>query len=172
LNDFEAQIDYTANGATTADKSGKSFYGMKDNLKLFQSFNWRTQCYDLTNSNKIIHNNTFNSSRVYNEHQLSEKVTLNSDLTTNNYNVRQYSGTFRFNSFRDSLLRADDYSIPEFISNPNKGYLLDVNNNLIDSSIFVRKFTERYSILRLTVNAGDKALKLIDIDSTFKTINK
>ena len=102
----------------------------------------------------------------------SEKVILNSDLTTNNYNVRQYAGTFRFNSFRDSLIRTDDYSIPTFISNPNKGYLLDVNNNLINSNIFVRKFTERYSILRLTVNASNKALKLIDIDSTFKTINK
>lgn len=171
LNDFEAQIDYTANGGTTADKSGKSFYGMKDNLKLFQAFSWRTQCYDLIN-NKVIHNDTFNSARVYNEHQLSEKVILNSDLTTNNYNVRQYAGTFRFNSFRDSLIRTDDYSIPTFISNPNKGYLLDVNNNLINSNIFVRKFTERYSILRLTVNASNKALKLIDIDSTFKTINK
>ena len=171
LTNFDAQIDYTANGTTTSDKTGRSFYGMKDNLKLFQAFNWRTQCYDLAN-NKIIHNDTFYSARVYNEHQLSEKVMLNSDLTTNNYNVRQYSGTFRFNSFRDSLLRADDYSIPEFISNPNKGYLLDVDNTLINSSIFVRKFTERYSILRLTAEASSKALKLIDIDSTFKVINK
>jgi hypothetical protein len=171
LTSFDAQIDYTANGTTTSDKTGRSFYGMKDNLKLFQAFNWRTQCYDLAN-NKIIHNDTFYSARVYNEHQLSEKVILNSDLTTNNYNVRQYSGTFRFNSFRDSLLRADDYSIPEFISNPNKGYLLDVDNTLINSSIFVRKFTERYSILRLTAEASSKALKLIDIDSTFKVINK
>lgn len=169
-----AEIDYTANLEIVTDQAGRSFPGNQQVLKSFQSFNWRTQVYDLSNNFKLKHNATFFKARVYNDHQLSEEIALEVTAPFTRGNVREYSGVWNFNSFRDSLDRtgfpAD--GIPSFISNPNKGYLLDVNNNLIDSSKFVRRFVDRYAIIRLTALGGNDQLKLIDVDSTFKKVTK
>ena len=169
-----AEIDYTANLEIVTDQAGRSFPGNQQVLKSFQSFNWRTQVYDLSNNFKLKHNATFFKARVYNDHQLSEEIALEVTAPFTRGNVREYSGVWNFNSFRDSLDRtgfpAD--GIPSFISNPNKGYLLDVNNNLIDSSKFVRRFVDRYAIIRLTALGGSDQLKLIDVDSTFKKVTK
>jgi hypothetical protein len=169
-----AEIDYTANLEIVTDQAGRSLPGNQQVLKSFQSFNWRTQVYDLSNNFKLMHNNTFFKARVYNDHQLSEDTALTVTDRFTRGNVREYSGVWNFNQFRDSLDRTgfSDSGIPSFISNPNKGYLLDVNNNLVDSSKFVKRFVDRYAILRLTAIGGSNQLKLIDVDSTFKKVTK
>lgn len=169
LNNYQAELDYTANTAVVTSKTGVSGYGMKDDLKSFQSFSWRNQSYDLVNGNKLIHNDTISYAQVYNDHQLSEKITLNSNLNYPDFNVRQFSGMWNFNKFRDSLDRADKYSIPIFISNPNKRYRLEDNEI---NPIFAKRFVDKYAIIRFTVNGGTRLLKLIDVDSNFKKVSK
>ena len=167
-----AEVDYTANLEIVIDQAGRSLPGNQQALKSFQSFSWRTQVYDLSNDFALKHNNTFNKARVYNDHQLSEEVTLVPTSSITRGTVREYSGVWQFNQFRDSLARVSPTTVQPFISNPNKGYLLDAGNIYINSATFVRRFVDRYTILRLTAEAGTSQLKLIDVDSTFKKVTK
>lgn len=136
----------------------------KEALKLFQSFEWKTEVLDcITNVVKEL--NTFTKAQVFNNVQLSEESLL---ILFNN--IRQYNGTWHYNEFRDNLIRTGilNKDFIKFIDNPNSGYELDQSQISIN---FNRRIIDTFAILRLgfsslnEVNEPKNKLVLFEVDS-------